>query len=76
MARPLLEIPSLRSDSPITHVLFLPPSSTGTGVRDGGRDGVFPPPATSKCSCPLLGLDVQEVVLSSLSITFCLSVDS
>lgn len=51
MARPLLEIPSLCSDSPITHALLLPPSSTGTGVRDGGRDGVFSLAAPTY-SCP------------------------
>lgn len=60
MARPLLEIPSLCSDSPITHALLLPPSSTGTGVRDGGRVGsrnaAFPPWAAPNYSRPLLGL--------------------
>jgi len=75
MARPLLEIPSLRSDSPITHALLLPPPSTGTGVRDGGRDGAFLPLAAPKYSRLLLGLCVQKVALPSLIIILHLSVD-
>lgn len=74
MARPLLEIPSLPSDSPITHALPLPPSCTGTGVRDGGGGGTFPPLAAPKFCCLLSGLGVQEVELPLLSIIFHLPV--